>query len=104
MIVLDTNVLSALMRQTADAKVVAWLDKQPRTSVWTTSITILEIRFGLRIMAAGKRRSLLLETFEAASRKSVIESPLSMMLLPRKPQTGWPPGNARGGPSSCVTP
>jgi predicted nucleic acid-binding protein len=69
MIVLDTNVLSALMRQAADAKVVAWLDEQPRTSVWTTSITILEIRFGLRIMAAGKRRSLLLETFEAALEK-----------------------------------
>jgi toxin FitB len=58
-----------LMRRAADAKVVAWLDKQPRTSVWTTSITILEIRFGLRIRAAGKRRSLLLETFEAALEK-----------------------------------
>lgn len=64
MIVLDTNVLSALMRQVPDAKAVAWLDGQSRTSVWTTSITILEIRFGLQIMAAGKRRSLLLEAFE----------------------------------------
>jgi predicted nucleic acid-binding protein len=64
MIVLDTNVLSALMRQVPDAKAVAWLDGQSRTSVWTTSITILEIRFGLQIMAAGNRRSLLLEAFE----------------------------------------
>jgi predicted nucleic acid-binding protein len=64
MIVLDTNVLSALMRQVPDAKAVAWLDEQSRTSVWTTSITILEIRFGLQIMAAGKRRSVLLEAFE----------------------------------------
>jgi len=64
MIVLDTNILSALMRQVPDAKAVAWLDGQSRTSVWTTSITILEIRFGLQIMAAGKRRSLLLEAFE----------------------------------------
>lgn len=62
--VLDTNVLSALMQQVPDAKVVAWLDRQPRTSVWTTSLTILEIRFGLQIMATGKRRSRLLETFE----------------------------------------
>src|SRR5439155_21218934 len=60
MIVLDTNVLSALMRQPPDAKVITWLDNQSRTSVWTTSVTILEIRFGLQIMAAGKRRSLLL--------------------------------------------
>lgn len=65
MIILDTNVLSALMRQTPDGNVVAWLDRQPRTSVWTTSVTILEIRFGLQILSAGKRRSLLMEAFEA---------------------------------------
>jgi toxin FitB len=64
MIVLDTNVLSALMRQSPDAKVITWLDKQCRTSVWTTSVTILEIRFGLQIMAAGKRRFLLLAAFD----------------------------------------
>jgi predicted nucleic acid-binding protein len=64
MIVLDTNVLSALMRQEADKNVVAWLDKQPRTSIWTTSVTILEIQFGLQILPAGKRRSRLIEAFE----------------------------------------
>ena len=69
MIVLDTNVLSALMRQTPDATAIAWLDKQPRTSVWTTSVTILEIRFGLQIIAAGKRRSQLLDTFELVLEK-----------------------------------
>jgi predicted nucleic acid-binding protein len=64
MIILDTNVLSALMRQAADNNVVAWLDKQPRTSIWTTSVTILEIQFGLQILPAGKRRSRLIEAFE----------------------------------------
>jgi predicted nucleic acid-binding protein len=64
MILLDTNVLSALMRRTSDAGVIAWLDRQPRTSVWTTSITILEVRFGLQRMPAGKRRSVLMELFE----------------------------------------
>ena len=64
MIILDTNVLSALMRQSADKKVVEWLDKQPRTSIWTSSITILEIRYGLQILPAGKRRSALIQTFE----------------------------------------
>jgi toxin FitB len=64
-IVLDTNVLSALMRQEPDTKVIAWLDQQARTSVWTTAVTILEVRFGLQIMAAGKRRSQLLDAFEA---------------------------------------
>jgi len=64
MIILDTNVLSALMRQTADENVVHWLDKKPRTSIWTTSVTILEIQFGLQVLPAGKRRSLLIKAFE----------------------------------------
>jgi toxin FitB len=62
--ILDTNVLSALMQQSPDLKVVAWLDQQPRTSIWTTSITVLEVRFGLQIVAVGKRRSALLQAFE----------------------------------------
>jgi predicted nucleic acid-binding protein len=63
-IILDTNVLSALMRQLPDQSVVAWLDDQPRTSVWTTSVTVLEIQFGLQILAPGKRRTLLSEAFD----------------------------------------
>jgi toxin FitB len=64
MIILDTNVLSALMHRSPDMSVIAWLDRQPRTSVWTTSITILEIRFGLQVMPGGKKRSVLIEVFE----------------------------------------
>jgi predicted nucleic acid-binding protein len=103
MMVLDTNVLSALMRKTPDAKVITWLDKQSRTSVWTTSVTILEIRFGLQIMAAGRRRFLLLQA-KLSLRKWVIESLLSMMPLPLKPQTCWPPGSARDGQLIFATP
>jgi hypothetical protein len=56
MIILDTNVLSALITERIDPEVVAWLDRQPWESMWTTSISILEIRFGLEIMADGRRR------------------------------------------------
>jgi predicted nucleic acid-binding protein len=63
-IILDTNVLSALMLQVPDRVVVSWLDRQPRTSIWITSITVLEVRFGLQILAAGKRRTSLTEAFE----------------------------------------
>ena len=56
MIILDTNVLSALMVKPAESVVLAWLDRQPEESTWTTSITILEIRFGLEIMERGRRR------------------------------------------------
>ena len=69
MIILDTNVLSALMRQTPDPLVVRWLDQQPRTSIWTTSVTTLEIRFGLQILTAGKRGTFLIQAFEAVLEK-----------------------------------
>jgi predicted nucleic acid-binding protein len=69
MIVLDTNVLSALMQQTPDPRVLAWLDQQPRSSIWTTSITLLEIRYGLQVMAIGERRSLLDLAFETVLQK-----------------------------------
>jgi predicted nucleic acid-binding protein len=62
MIVLDTNVLSALMRQTPDAPVVVWLDRQPAESVWITSITLFEARLGLALLPKGRRR----QTLEAA--------------------------------------
>ena len=65
MTILDTNVLSALMRQTPDSHVITWLDGQPRTSIWTTSVTVLEVRFGLQIMPVGRRRSALILAFEA---------------------------------------
>jgi predicted nucleic acid-binding protein len=65
MMVLDTNVVSALMQVAPEARVVAWLNRQPRTSVWTTSVTVFEIRFGLQIMASGKRRTALLQSFES---------------------------------------
>jgi hypothetical protein len=64
MIILDSNVLSELMRPKPEAKVIAWLDRQPQTSIWTTSVTILEIRFGLQVMPAGKRRAIYTQGFE----------------------------------------
>ena len=64
MIILDTNVLSALMHQIPDPDVLTWLDRQPGTSIWTTSVTILEIRYGLQIMTTGKRKSFLWQAFE----------------------------------------
>ena len=45
-------------------KVVDWLDRQARTSIWTTSITVFEVRSGLEVMPAGKRQAKLSEIFE----------------------------------------
>jgi predicted nucleic acid-binding protein len=56
MIILDTNVLSALMRTVPEAHVVAWLDRQPAESVWITSITLFEAYLGLALLPSGRRR------------------------------------------------
>jgi predicted nucleic acid-binding protein len=62
MIILDTNVLSALMRTAPEVSVVAWLDDQPAESMWITSITLFETRLGLALLPIGRRR----QTLEAA--------------------------------------
>jgi predicted nucleic acid-binding protein len=64
MIILDTNVLSAVMSSVPNRRVIAWLDKQPQISLWTNSVTVLEIRYGLQILPAGKRRTALMGAFE----------------------------------------
>src|SRR5436853_223654 len=64
MIILDTNVLSALMLGKPDADVAAWIDRQAQTSVWTTTVTIFEIRYGLAIMPVGQRRTARMLAFE----------------------------------------
>ena len=63
MIILDTNVLSALMRKVPDADVVGWLDRQPAESVWITSITLFEARLGIALLPDGKRRRALTSAF-----------------------------------------
>jgi predicted nucleic acid-binding protein len=54
-IILDTNVLSAMMRAADDTTVEHWFDAQATESVWTTTVTVFEIRFGLALLAAGRR-------------------------------------------------
>jgi toxin FitB len=64
MILLDTNVLSELMLPNPDAAVIAWLDRQPRLSVWISSITVFEVRLGLESKPAGRQRDSLTAAFE----------------------------------------
>src|SRR5664279_4165031 len=63
MIILDTNVLSALMRMVPEARVVAWLDRQPAESIWITSITVFEVRLGVALQPSGRRRQALEAAF-----------------------------------------
>ena len=63
MIVLDTNVLSALMQEEPDARVAAWLNGQPSETIWTTTVTVFEVQFGLGLLAEGKRKRRLERAF-----------------------------------------
>lgn len=71
MIVLDTNVLSEFMRSAPNTHVVSWLDSIPPDSLWTTAITVYEIRFGLGSLPEGRRRLSLEAAFEAAIRQDL---------------------------------
>jgi predicted nucleic acid-binding protein len=57
MIILDTNVLSELMKPKPDRRVVRWVDSQPAASLFTTSITQAEILHGAMLLPKGKRRT-----------------------------------------------
>ena len=64
MIILDTNVLSALMQVRPDTAVINWLDAQPAEIIWVSSITLFEARYGLNLLPEGQRKTTLLERFE----------------------------------------
>ena len=63
MILLDTNVLSELMRAAPDLGVKQWVAAQTATTLYTTSITQAEILHGIMLLPAGKRRT----AFEVAA-------------------------------------
>ena len=65
MIVLDTNVISELMRSAPNTAVTAWVAAQPRASLYTTSVNCAEIFFGIHALPAGKRRAALAEAAQS---------------------------------------
>ena len=64
MIILDTNVVSELMRRDPAPGVLRWLDMQPAQSVWLTSITLFESRLGLALLPPGGRRDAMTLAFD----------------------------------------
>jgi predicted nucleic acid-binding protein len=65
MTILDTNVLSELMRPKPSSKVLDWVANQPAMELCTTAITEAEIFYGIQLVAKGKRREQLLEAADA---------------------------------------
>ena len=71
MIVLDTNVLSELMKPAPADRVVRWVAAQPAASLYTTSVTQAEILHGILLLPAGKRRNALQAAAEAVFAKDL---------------------------------
>ena len=65
MILLDTNVVSELMKPQPEAKVLVWLDRQAGVEVFTSAITCAEIALGIVLLTAGKRRDALASAVNA---------------------------------------
>ena len=64
MIVLDTNVVSALMLPGLNPAIVSWLDRQPASVIWITAVSLLEVRSRLFLLPDGTRKQGLLEQFD----------------------------------------
>jgi predicted nucleic acid-binding protein len=76
MIVLDTNVVSELMKAAPDPAVLAWIDAMPMASVFLSAVSQAEILYGVALVPAGKRQQGLLRAartaFEAYFRGRVL--------------------------------
>ncbi|WP_158843171.1 type II toxin-antitoxin system VapC family toxin [Saccharothrix deserti] len=59
MIVLDTNVVSELMRQVPDDGVVRWVDRYPAEDVFITAVTAAELAYGVARLPEGQRKTVL---------------------------------------------
>ena len=69
MIVLDTNVVSELMRPDPTSNVVDWVAGQAAPNLYLSTISEAELRYGVEILPAGERRNRLLEEVEGMLRE-----------------------------------
>jgi len=97
LILLDTNVLSAIMRDPPDATVVHWLDRQAEHDLWTTSVNVFEVRFGLARMAEGTKRRTLEEAFEGLLRDDLAGRVLALDRIAAEAAAKLAAGRAAAG-------
>ena len=76
-VLLDTNVLSELMRARPNAAVLAWFEQQSGVRFYTSAITRAEIFLGIALLPAGKRRVAL-----AAAAEQMFEEDFASHCLP----------------------
>lgn len=66
MIIVDTNVISEMMKSSPMASVISWLDRQEVTQLFITTVTIAEISYGINALSNGNRRRSLEDSFNKA--------------------------------------
>jgi len=64
MIVLDTNVVSEMMKTAPSPAVTAWIEAQPQTDTYVTAVTRAEIFYGIELLPSGKRRDAIADAAE----------------------------------------
>jgi predicted nucleic acid-binding protein len=77
MIVLDTNIISELMRSEPHPSVFSWVSAQPRVTLFTTSVNKAEILYGIAMLPEGRRRNAL-----ATAADAVFEADFAGRVLP----------------------
>mgnify|MGYP000382097280 CR=1 FL=1 len=77
MILIDTNVVSEIMKPSPATSVLEWLNRRDTVLLYLSTITIAEIGYGLRILPEGKRRQLLSERFKGFVEKGFEQRILS---------------------------
>ncbi len=65
MILVDTNIISELMKPRPSQTVVEWFDNTDPVTVFVSTVTIGEIIYGLNLLPQGKRRQQLTKAFQA---------------------------------------
>jgi hypothetical protein len=64
MILLDTNIISEMMKSSPSSKVIEWLDGEDITQIFISTVTIAEISYGIQCLPNGKRQNYLIEAFD----------------------------------------
>lgn len=77
MMLVDTNIISEMMKPFPSTKVIAWLDQQDVTQLFISTVTLAEISYGLNILPKGDRRTLLEVAFNKAIKEAFYPRILS---------------------------
>jgi toxin FitB len=64
LLILDTNILAALMLARPDPIIIDWLNDAPAESLWITTVTVFEVRFGIAALPVGRKRERLSGAFD----------------------------------------